>query len=338
MKARALAAILACCLLPLAARADDPFAAPGKYQVSAATYDWKDAPRDRPVPAKIYFPKDLPAAATCPIIIFSHGLGGSREGYAYLGQQWASHGYVSIHLTHVGSDTALLKGNLDRPMQAMQRAAMNPDNMRNRPADVSFAIDQLASLNTDDPALKSHLDLKSIGVAGHSFGGYTTMAIAGQDYSILGKFADPRVTCAIAMSAPAPMLPRQVEKAYAKITIPMLIMTGTLDDSPIGGTLAADRKAPLEHMTSADRFLLIFDGGDHMVFAGARGMRVATGLPGTKGDTTKDARFQELIKASTTAFWDANLKHDKPAQTYLTAEFPKALAKYGTWDHREKGQ
>ena len=41
-----------------------------------------------------------------PVVIFSHGLGGSREGYGFLGQRWAEHGYVSIHPDHPGSDTA----------------------------------------------------------------------------------------------------------------------------------------------------------------------------------------------------------------------------------------
>jgi predicted dienelactone hydrolase len=41
-----------------------------------------------------------------PVIVFSHGLGGSREGYKYLGRHWASYGYVAVHVEHLGSDTA----------------------------------------------------------------------------------------------------------------------------------------------------------------------------------------------------------------------------------------
>ena len=39
----------------------------------------------------------------------SHGLGGSHEGYAYLGRHLASHGYVVVHVTHLGSDTDALR-------------------------------------------------------------------------------------------------------------------------------------------------------------------------------------------------------------------------------------
>ena len=47
----------------------------------------------------------LPAATTpSPIILFSHGLGGSREGNAFLGEHWAKRGYVAVFLQHPGSD------------------------------------------------------------------------------------------------------------------------------------------------------------------------------------------------------------------------------------------
>src|SRR6266487_2307473 len=44
--------------------------------------DWHDAARNRDVPAKIYFP--AASAGPFAVIIFSHGLGGTREGYEYL--------------------------------------------------------------------------------------------------------------------------------------------------------------------------------------------------------------------------------------------------------------
>src|SRR4051812_27891204 len=70
--------------------------------------EWRDVKRDRAVPVKIYYPKEI--AAPCPVVVFSHGLGGSREGYEYLGNYWASRGYVSVHLQHIGSDSAVWQG------------------------------------------------------------------------------------------------------------------------------------------------------------------------------------------------------------------------------------
>ena len=101
--------------------------------------DWHDAARNRDVPAKIYFPSD--AAGPFPVIIFSHGLGGTREGYEYLARQWAANGYVSMHLQHIGSDDSAWRGK-EQPMQTMRQAA-NLQNSTDRPKDVQLAVEQL---------------------------------------------------------------------------------------------------------------------------------------------------------------------------------------------------
>ena len=119
--------------------------APGPFTVGTLQLEWRDAQRDREVPVKIYFPKN--ATGACPVIVFSHGLGGTRDGYAYLGQHWASHGYVSVHLQHHGSDDATWRG-AGRSVESMRAATMNVENSLNRPLDVSFALDQLTKLNS----------------------------------------------------------------------------------------------------------------------------------------------------------------------------------------------
>ncbi len=110
-------------------------AKPGPFAVEVATYDWVDKTRDREVPVKIYFPKT--GRGPFPIIIFSHGLGGSRDGYEYLGRHWASHGYVSVHLQHKGSDTAVWKGQA-RPLEAMRNSLTDPRNADQPPTGRPF--------------------------------------------------------------------------------------------------------------------------------------------------------------------------------------------------------
>src|SRR5215469_14506023 len=55
------------------------------------------------VPVRIYLPVNSTPA---PVILFSHGLGGSRNGNTFLGQHWAGRGYVAVFLQHPGSDTS----------------------------------------------------------------------------------------------------------------------------------------------------------------------------------------------------------------------------------------
>jgi dienelactone hydrolase len=323
-------ALLAVVWLPAAARAADEYdAVADSSAVEFIRFDWHDAKRDRTVPVKVYYPRT--GAGPFPVVMFSHGLGGSREGYEYLGRHWASKGYVSVHLQHPGSDDGVWRdaGAGDK-MSAMRRAAADPRNSINRPQDVSFAIDQLEKLNQETSPFQRKLDLERIGAAGHSFGAFTTLAIAGQVFAPglnrARALADPRVKAAIPMSAPVPADKRRLEEVYAKIKTPCLHMTGTLDSSPIGNTKPEERRLPFDHANGADQFLITFKDGDHMIFSG-RGR-----LPAN----VKDGEFQKLICASSTAFWDAYLKGNAKAKVWLRNDFKAILGKAGTFEVKWK--
>ena len=84
---------------------------------------------------------------------------------------------------------------------------------------------------------------------------------------------------------------------------------------------------PFDHITAADQYLVIFTGGDHMIFSG-RG-RLLGG--------EKDALFQDLIRVATTTFWDAYLKDAKSAKAFLTeGGLQKLLGRAGTFEKKLK--
>jgi predicted dienelactone hydrolase len=301
----------------------------GPYAVDVVRYDWVDQKRDRKVPVKIYYPKT--GDGPFPVIVFSHGLGGSREGYEYLGRYWASHGYVSAHVQHLGSDNAVWENKpLAEIGEDMRKAAANLTNASNRPPDISFAIDQLERMNREeDSPLKGRLALDKIGVAGHSFGAFTTLAIAGESFPTPNgrrvSKPDPRVKAVIAMSAPVTKGQRDLDAAFAKIAIPCLHMTGTRDSSPIGETRAEDRRVPFDHIKRVDQFLITFKDGDHMIFSGRGRMRGGE----------KDEFFQTYIKMSSTAFWDAYLQNNVEAKAWLSGGgFTKALGDAGKFEKK----
>lgn len=300
------------------------------FAVASVKYDWQDEKRDRKVPVKIYYPET--GKGPFPVIIFSHGLGGSRDGYEYLGQYWASHGYVSVHLQHIGSDSSLIQGV--PPVEMMEKlrdAIANPQNAINRPIDVIFAIDEVMKLNREDPVFKNRLDLKRIGMAGHSFGAFTTQAVIGEIFTgLTGRQVstnDARIKAAISMSPFVPLLKDEYDTAFTKVKIPSFYMTGSLDNSPIGETKAEDRRIPFDHAKNADEFLLIFKGGDHMVFSGRLRRQVLE----------KDPVFQKLICQSSTAFWDAYLRDDGRAKKWLMGDgFQSDLGGEGTFEEKVK--
>lgn len=299
--------------------------------VATGLFEWRDAKRERGVPAKIYYPRDL--ASPAPIIIFSHGLGGSREGYEYLGRYWAGCGYISVHLQHAGSDSEVWKNREQSERgSALQRAGGSLASAVNRPLDVTFAIDELERLNRDASfPLHGKLDLKHIGVAGHSFGGFTSLAVAGQTFitplrkSTLG---DPRVSAAIQMSAPANRDRSRQDESYATITIPVLHLSGTKDFVPLfPDTKAEDRRLPYDHMHHSQTCFVNFKDGDHMLFAGAPRVR--------EDERQLDAADHPLICLGTTVFWDAYLRQIAGAKSWLLeGNYAKALAERATFEHK----
>ena len=294
------------------------------YSPATLRLIWHDSARDRDVPVKIYYPAK--AASPCPVIIFSHGLGGNRDGYSYIGQGWAAHGYISVHVQHLGSDDAVWRGSGISAFSLLTKAAADPRNALDRVADVRFAIDKMLALNSDAASpLNGLIDGHSIGMAGHSFGAWTTLAIVGEKTPRGDSLADARIKAAIAMSAPVPAGARDPEHQFAAIPVPVFHMTGTLDDSPIGETKAAQRRIPYDQSTAPGSGLLILTGANHMTFAGRIGF----------GRQSGEEKFESLILAGSVAFWDAALRHDSAARAWLYGGgFARLLDAQGTFEHR----
>ena len=300
------------CLFSLAsvsARAELPY--------STTDFSWHDASRNRDVPARIYAPV---SRGPYPVIIFSHGLGGSDKAYSYLGEYWAAHGYISVHVQHLGSDTAVIW-----PPQNLQLAMKNPDNYLNRPKDISFAIDQVTAMNAAPGPWHGKFDLDRIGVAGHSFGAYTTMAIAGANPTTpsgeVEKLGDPRVKAVIAMSTP-PIN----EQDFANVHIPALHFTGTNDQIRIvNNDAVTSRRIPFDQAHGPDTYLIILNGADHMTFSGR------IGLLETREQKALDDAFHPLICQVTTAFWNAYLKSDIQARSWMAqGDLAKSIGNEGT--------
>jgi predicted dienelactone hydrolase len=326
--------VLSCCVLLLVAD-DKPadYRRTGPNEVEAVEMIWKDAKRDREMPLRIYSPKD--GKGPFPVIVFSHGLGGTAAGYEYLGRHWASYGYVSVHIQHHGSDDAVWKDS-KTPLADMKKAAADPKNAIDRPLDVRFTLDQLTELNKDSKSLKGRLDLERVGMAGHSFGAYTTLAVAGETFITAGgkqvKFDEPRVKAAIAMSS-SPGNNKEYDKVFGSIKIPILHMTGTKDETPIADTKPEARRIPFDHITRADQYLIVFKDGDHMIFSGRPRLPAGANADWQKllAGGEKDADFQKLILASSTAFWDAYLKDDAKAKSWLAeGDLKKMLGEEGS--------
>jgi dienelactone hydrolase len=276
-----------------------------EYSVGTVELQWFDAGRSRPVPVKIYYP--AAGKGPFPVVLFSHGLGRSREDCAYLGTHWASRGYVSVYVEHAGSDEAVWRGKV-QPMKHLKEAYESPSTMRNRPLDMQFALDQLERLKSGHDSLASRFDLARVGAAGYDLGALTALALAGQILPGGMIAADHRISAVIAMSPSVSQSQIPWEIIYKDIQVPCLYMTGSEDDGKVGNTKAYQRRIPFDNTYGADQYLTIFFGGDHMIYAG----HVVR-----QREMEKDARFQPLIRDASTLFWDAYLQEKPDSITAL---------------------
>jgi len=233
-------------------------------------FDWLDARRRRPVPVRLYLPTAASAQRPLPLVVFSHGIGGSRRGYRYLGSHWAAHGWASLHLQHVGSDRGLWSGNPWAVIDRLRDAATDVEAMA-RVHDLRFALDQLLA-----GELAARLDATRIVAAGHSYGANTTLLAAGARVHRQGRLQalrDDRVRAALLLSAPPFYGEASFEPILGGIDLPSLHVTATADDIRIPGYYSGvgDRVKVFDAIGGRPKALAVFEGGSHSIFTDRAG-------------------------------------------------------------------
>ena len=228
--------------------------------------DWTDSARGRSVPARLYLPRAATAEQPVPLVIFSHGLGGSRNGYTYLGTHWASQGFASLHLQHVGSDRSLWSSGSPFALASRLQDAANDAEAIDRVHDLRFALDRVLSSE-----LGARLDGRRIVAAGHSYGANTSLIAAGATVSRNGStiaLREPRLSAAILISAPPFYGETSMRQILAPVQIPSLHITATEDIIRVPGYYsgAEDRLAVFEAVGGSRKMLAVFTGGSHSIF------------------------------------------------------------------------
>ena len=237
------------------------------------TFEWNDTARQRAVPAKLYLPVGPLKPGTVPMVVFSHGIGGSKDGYSYLGRYFAAHGYASLHVQHVGSDRQIWRGNPLAVVSRLADAAQETEAL-NRVKDIKFALDHILA----EP-VGATINARRLVAAGHSYGANTTMLLAGAKVDVNGTtvFAkDPRFMAAILISAPPFYGLGDPHKIVSDIDVPTLHITATADDIQIPGynSGVADRLALYQAIgttSKAAKVLAVFKDGSHSIFTDRAG-------------------------------------------------------------------
>jgi predicted dienelactone hydrolase len=265
----------------------------------------KDEKRMREIPIRTYLPD---GAQAVPIVLFSHGLGGSRSGSSYLGEHWAARGFVAVYLQHPGSDDSIWKDKPATERLTALRDAANLQNFLDRARDVHIVLDQLEKSNKDQESpLWNRLAFDHVGMSGHSFGAVTAQAVSGQAFLGQPRFTDRRVKAAVLMS-PGPPRREEPAEAFGKVEIPWMLLTGTKDSAPIGEIDFEARLKIFPALPVNNKYELVLHNAEHSAFTDRP-------LPGDS--ERRNPNHHKAILAMTTAFWDAYLRGDARALEWL---------------------
>ena len=216
---------------------------PGKQLWQQQTLTYRNPRRAKAGKFDLYQPENEQPA---PLIVVSHGVASSRRTFAYLGKHLASHGFAVAIIEH--DDISL---NKFAQFLAGAEKFPEPDNLIDQPWDVKYVLDRLER--------EPRINLQQVGIIGQSFGGYTSLALAGAklisdrsaascdsenyqdlllDLSSLAKctlneleqpviqLRDPRIKAAIAIN---PMGKIFGQRGISSIEIPTMIVSGTND-------------------------------------------------------------------------------------------------------------
>ncbi len=229
------------------------------------------------------------AGGPYPLVIFSHGFGAHRHTYAYLTEHLASYGFVVIVPDHLEV--------WNPEMSELGESAFE------RPLDIQQVIAFAGTLAASDGELAGLVDMNQIGVAGHSYGGYTALTAGGARFDTAAfnarcaeaapgtEFAT--VFCPIIMPAEADLAalvgldevpegywpswgdprvrtvvslagsPLIQEDGLKEVTVPLLAMVGSLDTAGQG---AEATEFIYQQVGSATKAQVIFANAEHYIF------------------------------------------------------------------------
>lgn len=286
----------------------------------------RDSARGKDLRVHVSYPK---GSGPIPVIVFSHGAGGSGKTYFPLARFWATHGYAVLLPTH--ADSLALRGG--EPALAVLREtlsgfATDAKAWENRVRDVVLVLDLRESIGEHVVALQGRLDFSRLGVGGHSYGAFTAQLLAGATVDIpkgpKGKsFADARPRAFLLLSAQGKGQQGFTEKSWQALDRPLMAMTGSRDLGRAGQS-PQWRLDPYRYAPPPDKFGVSIQGAGHMSFTGrlaepGAGPLLVSGS-GRLGHPDDEIAIFKQVKIASLAFWDAYLKDDAPAKLFLQSD------------------
>jgi predicted dienelactone hydrolase len=317
----------------------------GSYQWQQQSLDLKDGFRNRSVPTDIYWPHRTDAA---PMVIISHGVGGTRLSFNYLAQHLASYGFVVVVIEHVGSNAQTIGDFFQGLTEPSASEAID------RPWDITFVLNTLEIYAKLSPQWRSRLNFDQIGIVGQSFGGYTALAVGGAtlNFESLGQeckkpepnnpslnvslilqctinglpprtyiLRDPRIKAVMAINPFESHVFDQ--QGMSRLEVPTFIVSSGDDFVTPAGP---EQLYPFTWIGPVPRYLAVLEKGTHFsaIAVEETQAQVFTIPPNLVGPDPHIA--QGYLKALSLAFFQTYLQQNPITPIYLQASYGKFLS------------
>ena len=319
---------------------------PGKFAVEEKTWNLNDTKRNRKFYVKVYQPKQWREGKT-PVVIASHGLAAKPSDYAEKLKHLVSYGFVVVAPQHIGSDHIYAQEFKEGYYQDLS----DINEFINRPLDISFTLDELERRNQSE--FEGRLDLDNVGMYGHSYGGYTALAIAGATPAInfeqlardCGKqihqlntslllqcrasklepksydFRDKRVKAVIASNPVNASI--FGEKGLSHIQIPIAIGAGNYDPAT---PFIFEQVRTFPWITSPQRYLVLEEGQAHVDISelDAGASKLLKAIPDLH--LASPELLSEYSKSLMLAFYEVHIAQNSDYLPYLNPSYSAYLS------------
>ncbi len=283
-----------------------------------------DSSRNREIPVHVTYPE---GSGPAPVIVFSHGAGGSGQTYRALARFWGTHGFVVLAPTH--ADSLAGKGKdptAENVRETLGDAALDPKAWENRARDLAFVVAATGAIEGKLPVLKGRLDETRIGVGGHSYGAFTAQLLAGATVDVpkgpkAKSFADALPKAFLLLSPQGKGQQGLTEKSWTSVERPLMVVTGSRDRG-VKNQDPSWRLDPYQLSPPGNKYAVLIDGASHLSFTGLAAEPGAAAPKGKGKAPSPDdevAIFQD-VKIASLAFWEAYLKGDANAMAFLKSD------------------
>lgn len=297
--------------------------------------------------ADVYLPNtDRPQ----PLVVISHGLNSDRQSYAYLAQHLASYGFAVAVPEHPGSN----KQQIQLLLEGQGREVAEPMEFLNRPLDIQFLLNSLESLAKTDVRFQGKINFDQVGMIGQSFGGYTSLAVAGAPLSFrtllqrCGRDLNTTLNISLALQCQALRLPLgQYQLAdvrvkaviainpitsgvfgpesLAQIKVPVMMIAGGRD---VVAPALSEQIQPFTQLKTLQRYLVVIENSNHFSTIAPANLQTEA-LPQLEGlEGPSPALARSYVNVLSLAFMQAYLSGQQSNQALLSPAGAEVLSQF----------